>query len=102
MPDFAFCPKGRPPRLERFVEPGTLPGVNLLALYDAKQNLVIINRELFDKLSREDQRKTLRTQQPALACHIDQRGRVELRNYVDSPSLQPELPTTTKEHTHEA
>lgn len=63
---FAFNPDGRPARLMRFVAPGTLPAANLLAIYDYSQNLVIIDREHFDRLTEWDRRETLRTHHPYL------------------------------------
>ena len=64
---FAFCPDDAPPRLIRFVEPGVLPGRELLSIYDASKNLVIINRELYAQLPKQEQRETLRTQRPSIS-----------------------------------
>ncbi|WP_454627710.1 hypothetical protein [Bradyrhizobium cenepequi] len=63
---FAFNPDDGPARLIRFVEPGTLPAANFLAVYVESQNLVIIDREHFERLSDYDRRQVLRTQQPYL------------------------------------
>lgn len=62
------------PRLFRYVEPGAMPGLDLLAIYDAGMNLLIINRYLFDQLSEEDKRATLRTHETSLV--------VDLRNFT--------------------
>jgi hypothetical protein len=63
---FAFNPDGRPPRLMRYVEPGTLPGRDLLCVYDYANNLLIINQELFAQLSSVDQSQVLRTQRTSI------------------------------------
>jgi hypothetical protein len=63
---FAFNPDDRPPRLIRYVEAGTLPAANLLSLYDKKANLLIIDREYFDRLNEYEQRTVLRTQRSYL------------------------------------
>lgn len=49
------------PRLFRYVERGTLPAPDLLALYDPSQNLVIIDKVLFAGLAEHDKRQVLRT-----------------------------------------
>ena len=46
----ALCPEGGPSRLIRFVEPGTLPDDTLVSLFDPRQNLLLIDRELFESL----------------------------------------------------
>lgn len=63
---FAFNPDGGPARIIRYVEAGTLPATNLLALYDKSQNLLIIDREYFEKLSDTEQHIVLRTQKSFL------------------------------------
>lgn len=68
---FAMNPDDGLPRLFRYVEPGTLPAKNLLALYDKGQNLLIIDRDYFSKLSETEQHLVLRTQRPFL--EIEQR-----------------------------
>lgn len=63
---FAFNPDDGPARLFRYVEPGTLPGANLLAIYVKHQNLLIIDRELFNQLTDTERHLVLRTQEPSL------------------------------------
>ncbi len=63
---FAFCPDDGPPRVMRYVLPGTLPGRDLLALYDKSKNLLIIDRDHFDRLPPYEQRAVLRTHHSAL------------------------------------
>ncbi len=63
---FPFNPDNGLPRLIRYVEPGTLPAANLLALYDKSQNLLIIDREHFERLDWIDRHCTLRTHHPYL------------------------------------
>lgn len=54
------------PRLIRRVPAGTLPGEDLLAIYDPKQNLLVIDRDKFDALDDEDKKLVLRTNETAL------------------------------------
>lgn len=61
---FAFNPDNRPARLFRYVEPGTLPAANLLAVYVESQNLLIIDREHFERLSDINRHLLLRTHSP--------------------------------------
>ena len=70
---FAFCPDDGLPRLMRYVEPGSLPGTDLLAVLDPKLNLLIINRALFELLSKEDQHRVLRTQKTSISVTMDAR-----------------------------
>jgi hypothetical protein len=61
---FAYNPDDRPARLIRYVEPGTLPTKDLMALYDKGQNLLIIDRAHFEKLSRAEQNILKKTHEP--------------------------------------
>lgn len=61
MMAFTLCPDDGPPRLWRFVEPGGLPP-GVLASLDDGQNLLIIDKELFDRMCWLDQHRLLRTQ----------------------------------------
>lgn len=54
-------------RIIRYVLPGTLPGRDLLSLYDKGANLLIVDRDHFERLSDEDREVVLRTQEPALS-----------------------------------
>lgn len=56
-----FAPEGGPHRLLRFVPPGEMPSSDTLALYDQRNNLVIINKEAFDTLTAEQQYMTITT-----------------------------------------
>jgi hypothetical protein len=49
------------PRLMRYVPAGALPHPEILVVYDPTHNLLVINRELFDRLDNMQQRETLRT-----------------------------------------
>lgn len=49
-------------RLIRYVGPGVLSGEGTLSVYDKATNLIIINRELYDRLSESEQRSTLTTE----------------------------------------
>lgn len=66
---FAFTPDEGPPRLERYVEAGTLPGENLVALFDPANNLLVINRDLFEKLQPTDKHRVLRTRKTSLSVN---------------------------------
>lgn len=62
---FAFTPDdGRPNRVMRYVERGTLPDAKLLSIYVFEQNLLIIDKQHFATLSPFDQRELLRTHKP--------------------------------------
>ncbi len=60
---FALCPDDAPPRVIRY---GTLPQRGMVAIYDAKQNLLLIDQADFDLLHGFDQELVLRTQEPVL------------------------------------
>jgi hypothetical protein len=53
-------------RIIRYVLPGTLPVRDLLALYDKSANLLIVDKDHFERLSDEDREVVLRTQESAL------------------------------------
>jgi hypothetical protein len=55
-----------PKRIIRFVLPGTLPARDLLALYDKSTNLLIVDKDHFERLSDEDREVVLRTDDSAL------------------------------------
>jgi hypothetical protein len=69
---FAFNPDDGPARLMRYVEPGTLPGRNILAIYDKTINLLIIDREKFNTLSDVEKKLLLRTHAPVTYFHTDE------------------------------
>lgn len=59
---FALCPDDGLPRLWRFVEDETMTTDNVVSILDSDQNLLVINRTLFDKLGEHEQHIVLRTQ----------------------------------------
>ncbi len=63
---FSFNPDDGPARIMRYVEPGTLPGKNLLCIWDQANNLLVINRELFEQLTPVQKSQTLRTQRTSI------------------------------------
>lgn len=63
---FAFVPDDAPPRLVRFVGPGAMPGKGIVSMYDASNNLLIVDRAIYDALSLEQQRAVLRTHEKFL------------------------------------
>lgn len=72
--DFALCPKNGLPRLWRFVGAEALP-VGVLATLDVAQNLLIINREVFDRMFYSDRNMLLKTRNPVTE-YIDDMGAV--------------------------
>jgi hypothetical protein len=60
--DFALCPDTGPPRLLRF----DLEGDGVVSILDAEQNLLRINKRLFDQLDANDQARVLRTREQVL------------------------------------
>jgi hypothetical protein len=68
---FAFNPDGGPARIFRYVEPGTLPSSDLLAIYDKTQNLLLIDREHFERLSDIERHLVLRTHRPFLEIRYE-------------------------------
>lgn len=68
--DFAFNPDNGPARLFRYVEPGVLPS-NVVSIFHEKDNLLIINKGLFDLLSDFDKKQVLRTREPSLVALMD-------------------------------
>lgn len=74
---FAFNPDDGPPRLIRFVEPGTLPDKNLLAIYVKSDNLLIVDRKLYDTLSPVQQKLTLRTHKSSLTVDVGGEDEIE-------------------------
>ena len=77
---FAFNPDDRPARLLRFVEPGTLPDADLVAVYDEPNNLVIIDRELFEQLKSVDQHLVKSIKSPFTSAVVH-------RHSVGAPTL---------------
>jgi hypothetical protein len=69
---FALNPDTGPPRVIRFVLPGTLPGRATLSLYNKHTNLLIIDREKFEALTPTSQQILVRTH---LARHETNRDR---------------------------
>lgn len=61
--DFAFTPANGPPRLIRYVERGTLPGANLLSIFNEKENLLIIDKDHYESLGATERHMALRTRQ---------------------------------------
>lgn len=58
---FQLCPDTGPPRLIRFVASADMPAPDVIATLDPRQNLLRIDREVFDLLDRLDQEMVLRT-----------------------------------------
>jgi hypothetical protein len=74
--NFAFTPDTpRPPRLIRFVKPGTLIGENTLAVYDQTNNLLFVDEQLYAMLNDIDRHIVLRTHALVLVVTYDSYGR---------------------------
>lgn len=58
---FAICPDGGLPRLWRFVDDDVMTAAKMVSMLDAKHNLLIINKPLFDQLGELYQHMVLRT-----------------------------------------
>lgn len=59
-----FNPDDGPARLFRYVEVMPLP--HIIALFFARENLLLIDRELFDMLNDDQRRRVLRTEDKVL------------------------------------
>ena len=64
---FAICPDDGLPRLWRFVASGSLPE-EVIATLDKAQNLLTIDRGLFEQLAPLEQHMLLRTHAPVNYC----------------------------------
>jgi hypothetical protein len=53
-------------RVIRYVKRGTLPGCDLLSLYDRSENLLIVDEDHFERLSDVDREIVLKTEHSAL------------------------------------
>lgn len=58
---FAICPDEGYPRIWRYVESNLMPSIDTVATLDRAQNVLTINRELFDALDVLDKVRVLRT-----------------------------------------
>jgi hypothetical protein len=58
---FALCPDEGPPRLWRFVDDETMTAASMVSLLSKKDNILIINKPLFDQLGELNQHMVLRT-----------------------------------------
>ena len=59
--DFTLCPDDGPPRLIRFVSADELPTTTTLYLLDSGNNLLRVNRELFEQLTSTEQQRVITT-----------------------------------------
>ena len=74
---YAMCPDDGLPRLYRRVPRAALPAANLICALDRKQNILLIDGDRFDALSKTEQHIVLRTQ----------RAFVEAGDVLDTPSF---------------
>ena len=59
---------GRPARLFRYVECMPLP--DIVSMFFEHQNLLMIDRELYEKLSDDQRHRVLRTEEKTLRVHF--------------------------------
>jgi hypothetical protein len=58
---FALCPDEGPPRLWRFVDDDIMTAGGMVSMLIKSQNLLVINKPLFDRLGELNQHMVLRT-----------------------------------------
>lgn len=58
---FTLNPDGGLPRLIRYLPASEFPSVDTIAMLDANNNLLRVNRSLFDQLSKDEQGRVLTT-----------------------------------------
>lgn len=61
MDDFAFVPNTGPPRLIRYVDSSVMPSNGVVSMLIAKDNLLLVNIDLYEQLGIEQREKVLRT-----------------------------------------
>lgn len=61
MDDFAFVPDIGPPRLVRYVDSSVMPSNGVVSMLIAKDNLLLVNIDLYEQLGIEQREKVLRT-----------------------------------------
>lgn len=69
MSDFAFTNDAGLPRIIRYVEHGTLPNPKLISLFSEASNLLVIDRDHYERIDSTLQHKLLRTQEKAVEIH---------------------------------
>ena len=60
---FALCPDGGPNRVIRFVDHGVLPVASMVAALDTRTNVLRVDRELFARLTKEQQSLVMKTRE---------------------------------------
>jgi hypothetical protein len=58
---FALCPDEGPPRLWRYTDDDQMTSGRMVSMLDAKRNILLINKPLFDQLGELDKHRLLRT-----------------------------------------
>ncbi len=64
---FALCPDGGPNRVIRFVD--NLPVTSMVASLDPGTNVLLISRELFTMLTKEQQARVMKTRSRFVEAH---------------------------------
>jgi len=60
--DFAFTNDAGLPRIIRYVEHGTLPHPKLISLFSEQSNLLVIDRDHYERITPDQRHSLLRTQ----------------------------------------
>ena len=68
--DFAFCPEKGYPRVMRYVSSEAMPTPTTITTLDREQNVLVINKPIFDRLLEMDRHRVLRTQKPILTAIV--------------------------------
>jgi hypothetical protein len=59
---FALCPDQGPPRLWRFVDDDVMTADRVVSILDSGQNILVINKPLYEQLGELNRHMLLRTQ----------------------------------------
>jgi len=68
--DFAFCPEKGYPRLMRYVPSEAMPTPTTITTLDREQNVLVINKPIFDRLTELDRHRVLRTHERILTARV--------------------------------
>ena len=68
--DFAFCPEKGYPRVMRYVSSEVMPTPTTITTLDREQNVLVINKPIFDRLLEMDRHRVLRTHKPILLAIV--------------------------------
>ncbi|HLL29008.1 MAG TPA: hypothetical protein VKT73_15330 [Xanthobacteraceae bacterium] len=75
--NFSMMPDDGPPRVVRFVTDGSL-GTSTVAVLDKSLNVLRVDRDFFDKLTKSEQSLVIKTRRARLAVETNSAGKIEL------------------------